>query len=137
MMMRIGPLMYVFFAFVSPAAIGIYFLVSTVWRVAQQSYITRALYRGEDAIGVQAQKAMAELRESRKAEGKDSAKPAKPAAGGGRTAGAPTKDRSKAKASPNGADGKPSASRAAAGSTVSSGAAGKPHPRSRKKKKRK
>ena len=66
MMMRIGPLMYVFFAFVSPAAIGIYFLVSTLWRVGQQHYITRSLYHGEDSVGVQAQKAMAELREAKK-----------------------------------------------------------------------
>ena len=62
-MMRIGPLIYVFFAFVSPAAIGIYFLVSTLWRVGQQAFITRSLYGGEESIGVQAQKAMAELRE--------------------------------------------------------------------------
>ncbi len=68
MMMRIGPLMYVFFAFVSPAAIGIYFLVSTLWRVGQQHYITRSLYSGEDSVGRQAQKAMAELREARKGE---------------------------------------------------------------------
>jgi YidC/Oxa1 family membrane protein insertase len=67
-MMIIGPVMYVFFAFVSPAAIGVYFLVSTTWRVAQQYYITRSLYGHEDALGVQAQKAMAEVRESRKKE---------------------------------------------------------------------
>lgn len=131
MMMRIGPLMYVFFAFIMPAAIGVYFLVSTVWRVAQQGYITRSLYRGEDAIGVQAQKAMAELRDSRKGEqGGDGARKGAgaPAAGGKGTKGA---------VSGNGADRSPTrAPRAAAGSGVKSGAA-KPHPRSRKKKKRK
>ena len=62
MMMRIGPAFQIFFAFVSPAAVGIYFLVSTSWRVAQQYYITRTLYGGEDSIGVQAQKAMAAAR---------------------------------------------------------------------------
>ena len=67
-MMIIGPVMYVFFAFVSPAAIGVYFLVSTSWRVAQQYYITRSLYGHEDALGVQAQRAMAEVRESRQKE---------------------------------------------------------------------
>jgi YidC/Oxa1 family membrane protein insertase len=66
--MIIGPVMYVFFAFVSPAAIGVYFLVSTSWRVAQQYYITRSLYGHEEALGVQAQRAMAEVRESRKKE---------------------------------------------------------------------
>ncbi|HEX8804241.1 MAG TPA: YidC/Oxa1 family membrane protein insertase, partial [Acidimicrobiales bacterium] len=69
MMMRLGPAMYVFFAFVSPAAIGVYFLVSTFWRVVQQYYITRSLYRGEDSVGVQAQRAMAEMREARKQDG--------------------------------------------------------------------
>jgi YidC/Oxa1 family membrane protein insertase len=104
-MMIIGPVMYVFFAFVSPAAIGVYFLVSTTWRVAQQYYITRSLYGHEDALGVQAQKAMAEVRESRKKEqGSGAANaggggflgnllgnqpPAKPAARGGAKGGKP------------------------------------------------
>ena len=57
LMMRIGPLLYVFFAFVSPLAIGIYFLVSTLWRVGQQAFITRSLYRGEESVGRQAQRA--------------------------------------------------------------------------------
>ncbi len=68
-MMIIGPVMYVFFAFVSPAAIGIYFLVSTFWRVVQQYYITRSLYGHEDAAGRQAQRAMAEVREEKKKDG--------------------------------------------------------------------
>ncbi len=76
MMMRIGPLMYVFFAFISPAAIGIYFLVSTLWRVGQQAFITRSLYGSEESIGVQAQKAMQEVREAKKnGTGKPSGKP--------------------------------------------------------------
>jgi YidC/Oxa1 family membrane protein insertase len=68
-MMIIGPVMYVFFAFVSPAAIGVYFLVSTFWRVVQQYYITRSLYGHDDALGRQAQRAMAEMREEKKKEG--------------------------------------------------------------------
>ena len=32
-MMIVGPLLYVFFTFVSPLALGVYFLVSTIWRV--------------------------------------------------------------------------------------------------------
>jgi YidC/Oxa1 family membrane protein insertase len=134
MMMRIGPLMYVFFAFVSPAAIGIYFLVSTLWRVGQQHYITRALYRGEDSVGVQAQRAMAELREARKKDG---------AATKG---GAPKKDASARKADAGRAAGKASANGSSprSGATpvdkasAGAGSSGpKPHPRSRKKKKRK
>jgi YidC/Oxa1 family membrane protein insertase len=137
LMMRIGPLLYVFFAFVSPLAIGIYFLVSTLWRVGQQAFITRSLYRGEESVGRQAQRAMAELRETRNAEGNGAkggrapAKKAPPAAasGNGRTHGQksgqqPPKARSGAggAAKPSGAGGSP---------------APKPHPRSRKKRKRK
>jgi YidC/Oxa1 family membrane protein insertase len=138
MMMRIGPLMYVFFAFVSPAAIGIYFLVSTLWRVGQQAFITRSLYRGEDSIGVQAQKAMAELRASKKAEGNgasgrgaSAAKKATAASGGnGRSAGQKPKPAAKAsKAAGRGGAANKGQPPATSGP--------KPHPRSRKKKKRK
>jgi YidC/Oxa1 family membrane protein insertase len=142
LMMRIGPLMYVFFAFISPAAIGIYFLVSTLWRVGQQAFITRSLYRGEESVGRQAQRAMAELRESRKAEGNG--------ARGGR---APAKKAS-ASASGNGrirdqqdagqqkpGQQRPKARSGAGGAAKSSSGGGapapKPHPRSRKKRKRK
>jgi YidC/Oxa1 family membrane protein insertase len=135
MMMRIGPLLYVFFAFVSPAAIGIYFLVSTLWRVGQQHYITRSLYRGEDSVGVQAQKAMAELREAKKRENGAAAKdgaakaPAKKAVARG----------SAGKTSGNGSSAKPKTDAPAKQASPSgAGASGaKPHPRSRKKKKRK
>jgi YidC/Oxa1 family membrane protein insertase len=138
MMMRIGPLMYVFFAFVSPAAIGIYFLVSTLWRVGQQHYITRSLYAGEDSVGRQAQKAMAEMREARKA---DSA-----SKGGGTKAVAKKVDASSRKSttktsvkpSGNGSSATPKDATPADKATAGAGAAGaKPHPRSRKKKKRK
>jgi YidC/Oxa1 family membrane protein insertase len=141
MMMRIGPLLYVFFAFVSPLAIGVYFLVSTLWRVGQQAFITRSLYRGEDSIGAQAQKAMAELRESRKAEGNGAKAGRTPAAkkaaespigngrGGSRQRSGqqkPGQPRPKARSGAGGS-GKPSTGGAPAP---------KPHPRSRKKKKR-
>jgi YidC/Oxa1 family membrane protein insertase len=140
MMMRIGPLLYVFFAFVSPLAIGVYFLVSTLWRVGQQWFITRSLYRGEESIGVQAQKAMAELREARKAEGNGAKggraaakKPADSPIGNGR-AGAQQKG-----SQPRGGQPRPKARSGAGGAKSPSGggAAPKPHPRSRKKRKRK
>jgi uncharacterized membrane protein YgcG len=142
LMMRIGPLMYVFFAFISPAAIGVYFLVSTLWRVGQQAFITRSLYGSEDSVGVQAQKAMAEVRAAKKttpskngtgngakADKADKAAPAgKAAAGATRGNGARS----------GGAGAKASAgSRAAATSAAASSPGAKPHPRSRKKKKRK
>jgi len=137
LMMRIGPLLYVFFAFVSPLAIGIYFLVSTLWRVGQQAFITRSLYRGEESIGRQAQRAMTEMREARKSEG-NGAKGARPAAkkapteapsGNGRT-----RDQKPGQQTPKARSG-------AGGGAKSSSGGGtpgpKPHPRSRKKRKRK
>jgi YidC/Oxa1 family membrane protein insertase len=142
LMMRIGPLLYVFFAFISPLAIGIYFLVSTLWRVGQQAFITRSLYRGEESIGRQAQRAMAELRETRKAEG-NGVKGARPAtkkaaaetpSGNGRT-----RDQQRSGQQKSGQQ-RPRARRGAAGGAKSSsggGPAPKPHPRSRKKRKRK
>jgi YidC/Oxa1 family membrane protein insertase len=137
LMMRIGPLLYVFFAFVSPLAIGIYFLVSTLWRVGQQAFITRSLYRGEESVGRQAQRAMAELRESRKAEGngaKGGRAPAKkapdaPASGNGRT-----RDQASGQQPPKARSGAGGASKS---SSAGGSPAPKPHPRSRKKRKRK
>jgi YidC/Oxa1 family membrane protein insertase len=145
MMMRIGPLLYVFFTFVSPAAIGIYFLVSTLWRVGQQHYITRSLYRGEDSVGVQAQKAMAELREARKREdggGKGGAGKGRTPRDGGPKGGGPRGGPQDAppsgpKTSSNGSSAR-SKGTPADKATSGAGASGaKPHPRSRKKKKRK
>ncbi|MGH9232988.1 MAG: YidC/Oxa1 family membrane protein insertase [Acidimicrobiales bacterium] len=145
MMMRIGPVMYLFFAFVSPAAIGIYFLVSTLWRVGQQHYITRSLYRGEDSVGVQAQKAMAELREARKREdggGKGGAGKGRTPRDGGPKGGGPRGGPQDAppagpKTSSNGSSAR-SKGTPADKATSGAGASGaKPHPRSRKKKKRK
>ena len=140
LMMRIGPLLYVFFAFVSPLAIGIYFLVSTLWRVGQQAFITRSLYRGEDSIGRQAQRAMVEAREARKSEGngaKGGRPPAKKAAaapsGNGRDQQKPGQQ--------NSSQQRPKARSGAGGGAKSSSGGGavapKPHPRSRKKRKRK
>jgi YidC/Oxa1 family membrane protein insertase len=137
LMMRIGPLLYVFFAFVSPLAIGIYFVVSTLWRVGQQAFITRSLYRGEESVGKQAQRAMAELRETRKAEGngaKGGRPPAKkaptaPASGNGRT-----RDQKSGQQPPKARSG---AGGAAKSSSAGGNPAPKPHPRSRKKRKRK
>jgi YidC/Oxa1 family membrane protein insertase len=140
LMMRIGPLLYVFFAFVSPLAIGVYFLVSTLWRVGQQAFITRSLYHGEESAGRQAQRAMAELREARKAEGngaKGARAPAKKATdspgGNGRTRDQQGQQKSGQQ--------RPKARSGAGGATKSSSGGGapapKPHPRSRKKRKRK
>lgn len=62
MLMRIMPAMFVVFAFVSPAALVVYFVVSNLYRIGMQSYITRTLYGGEDSPGAQAAKAAKEAR---------------------------------------------------------------------------
>lgn len=135
MMMRLGPVLQVGFTFISPAALGIYFLVSTAWRVAQQYYITRSLYGSEDSAGVQAQKAMAQLRAEKKAAGNGGVgsgkAPAKKKAGGAKKAA------SRNGSSPSGnrrPSQRPAAGSAATGPTGPAKAA---HPRSRKKRKRK
>jgi YidC/Oxa1 family membrane protein insertase len=136
LMMRIGPLLYVFFAFVSPLAIGIYFLVSTLWRVGQQAFITRSLYRGEESIGRQAQKAMAEMREARKAEGngaKGGRPPAKKAPTEAPSSNGRTRDQRAGQQTPKARSGAGGAKSSSGSSTP----APKPHPRSRKKRKRK
>jgi YidC/Oxa1 family membrane protein insertase len=137
LMMRIGPLLYVFFAFVSPLAIGIYFLVSTLWRVGQQAFITRSLYRGEESIGRQAQRAMVELREARKADGngaKGGRAPAKKAPAAEASGNGRTRDQKPAQQPPKTRSGAGSGAKSSSGG---GGPAPKPHPRSRKKRKRK
>jgi YidC/Oxa1 family membrane protein insertase len=137
LMMRIGPLLYVFFAFVSPLAIGIYFLVSTLWRVGQQAFITRSLYRGEESVGRQAQRAMVELREARKADGngaKGGRAPAKKAPAAEASGNGRTRDQKPAQQPPKTRSGAGSGAKSSSGG---GGPAPKPHPRSRKKRKRK
>jgi len=69
MLMRLMPAMFVVFAFVSPAALVVYFVVSNLYRIGMQHYITRTLYHGEDSLGAQAQKAAAEAKKLRETEG--------------------------------------------------------------------
>jgi YidC/Oxa1 family membrane protein insertase len=140
MMMRLGPALYVMFAFISPAALCVYFLVSTVWRVAQQAYITHSLYKGEDSVGAQAQKAMAQLRQEKKQQGRTGGNGAR-TAGKGR-AGTEAGRKRPASTSRNGSTESPAkrqSGRAPAAGASAGASAGraKPHPRSRKKKKRK
>jgi YidC/Oxa1 family membrane protein insertase len=75
MIMRLMPALFVFFAFVSPSALVVYFIVSNLYRIGMQAYITRTLYHGEDSLGAQAQKASAEARKLNKAAGGDPSLP--------------------------------------------------------------
>ena len=51
MLMKIIPYMLPVFSFTMPAALVVYFVVSNLYRIGQQAYITRSLYRGEDSPG--------------------------------------------------------------------------------------
>jgi YidC/Oxa1 family membrane protein insertase len=55
----------------------VYYLVQTVLRIAQQYYITKRFYSGEESLGRQAQAASARARELAKADGNGSQAPAK------------------------------------------------------------
>jgi hypothetical protein len=48
MLMRIMPLFFAFISFTLPSGIVVYFLVSNLFRVGQQAFITRTLYRDDD-----------------------------------------------------------------------------------------
>jgi len=56
MMMKIMPYMLPVFSFTMPAALVVYFVISNVYRIGQQGYITRSLYSGEQSLGAQVAK---------------------------------------------------------------------------------
>jgi YidC/Oxa1 family membrane protein insertase len=70
MLMRIMPLMFVVFAFIEPTALVVYFIVSNLYRVGMQGYITRTLYHGEGSLGAQANRAAAESKKLAEEHGK-------------------------------------------------------------------
>ena len=69
MLMKILPYMLPVFSFTMPAALVVYFVVSNLYRIGQQGYITRSLYRGEHSPGV----LLAKQREQTKHSAKDDA----------------------------------------------------------------
>ncbi len=56
MIMKFMPFFLPVFSFSLPAAIVFYFLVSNLYRIGQQYYITRSMYHGEDSLGGQLRK---------------------------------------------------------------------------------
>ena len=56
MMMKLIPYILPVISYGIPAAVVIYFIVSNAVRIAQQAYITRSFYRGEDSLGAQVAK---------------------------------------------------------------------------------
>lgn len=92
MIMKILPFMLPVFSFTMPAALVIYFVVSNLYRIGQQAYITQSLYKGDDSPGAQ----LAKQRAADKTAGKSGAD-----RGGGRVTpkkGEPTPKRGEAKA---------------------------------------
>lgn len=51
MIMKVMPIFLPVFSFAMPAALVVYFVVSNLWRIGQQAYITHKLYSGEDSLG--------------------------------------------------------------------------------------
>ncbi len=69
MIMKVLPFMLPVFSFTMPAALVIYFVVSNLYRIGQQGYITHSLYKGDQSPGVQ----LAQQREKEKVSGKSGA----------------------------------------------------------------
>jgi len=69
MIMRILPWMLPVFSFTMPAALVVYFVISNLYRIGQQGYITRSLYSGEDSLGAQARRSREEAQASDNAGG--------------------------------------------------------------------
>jgi len=91
MIMKILPFMLPVFSFTMPAALVIYFVVSNLYRIGQQGYITRSLYKNDDSPGA----LLAKQRVEDKSAGKSGAE-----RGGGRVTpkkGEPTPKRGEAK----------------------------------------
>lgn len=56
MMMKLFPYILPVISYGIPAAVVSYFIVSNLVRIAQQAYITRSFYRGEDSLGARVAK---------------------------------------------------------------------------------
>jgi YidC/Oxa1 family membrane protein insertase len=79
MLMRVLPALFAVISLTLPSGIIFYFIVSNMYRIAQQAYITRRFYRGEHSMGARA----AAVRKDAGSDGKDAkpgGKPAKQAA---------------------------------------------------------
>ncbi len=97
MIMKFLPFMLPVFSFTMPAALVVYFVISNLYRIGQQAYITQSLYKGEDSPGAQLAKQRAKEKTGAKG------------GGGGRTTpkkGGPTRKRADAPTKGTSAKGK-------------------------------
>ena len=67
--MQYLPVFFGVFQLFFPTALVVYYMSQTVVRIAQQAYITRRFYRGDESLGRQAQAASAKARELAKQDG--------------------------------------------------------------------
>ena len=56
MIMKLLPYFLPVFSYSIPAAVVVYFVVSAVYRILQQAYITKSYYTGDDSLGARAAK---------------------------------------------------------------------------------
>ena len=138
MIMKLMPWFLPVFAFTLPAAIVIYFLVSNLYRIGQQWYITYTMYHGDDSLGSQVRQAREDAAKSAKS---DKSKGGGGSKGGGSKGGSSKGGSSKSGKNTRSSGGKnKSGSRAGAPGRNRSGVQGSARtqvqPRARKKKKR-
>ena len=67
--MQYLPVFFGVFQLFFPVALVFYYIAQTLVRIAQQSYITRRFYRGDESLGKQAQAASAKAREMAEKDG--------------------------------------------------------------------
>jgi YidC/Oxa1 family membrane protein insertase len=68
MLLKVMPAFFGVISIGFPAALVVYWVTSSIYRIGLQGYITHSLYGGEDSLGAQATKAAAEAREMRSKE---------------------------------------------------------------------
>ncbi len=121
-LLRILPLMSGIWSFLFPAGLVLYWATSNLFRIGQQSYITRSLY-AEDGEGTKAMQAMedAKKREAEEDDDADAAKPGSSGAGSsGKGGGSGSKNGQKGGSKSGGGSG----GRAGGGKRATSGANG-------------
>jgi YidC/Oxa1 family membrane protein insertase len=62
MMLRVMPVMFGVISLNFPAALVVYWVTQSLWRIGLQAYITRSLYHGDESMGAQAQRASVEAK---------------------------------------------------------------------------
>jgi YidC/Oxa1 family membrane protein insertase len=69
-LLRVMPAFFGIISLNFPAALVVYWVTSSVYRIGLQAYITRSLYAGEESLGAQANRAAAKAREMNKSKDK-------------------------------------------------------------------